>query len=264
MPRDSIGNTFKVAGLLCLVCSFLVSAAAVGLRPWQQANKELSKRKNILQVAGLYEDSKSVEELFSQIETQLIDIGDPANPIQVTDEQLIASYDPRKAVGDPELSVPFPETGGRKLAGFKGRERYVFVYLVKKDGRLDEIILPVYGKGLWSTLYGFVALDHDMMTIRGLGFYEHGETPGLGGEVDNPRWKALWKGKKAYNDDWSVNIAVIKGIVRPGQPDAEHKVDGLSGATFTSKGVTALLQYWLGEQGFRPYLQKLREEALDG
>ncbi|NOX55189.1 MAG: Na(+)-translocating NADH-quinone reductase subunit C [Planctomycetes bacterium] len=262
MQRDSVANTFLVAGLLCLVCSFLVSATAVGLRPLQEANKRLEMRKNILQVAGIYDPSQSVDELFKQIETRLVDLTDPQNPVEVDDPKLLETYDPRKALSDPELSVPFPEGG--KLEGFKRRGKYAFVYLVKKNGKLDEIILPIYGKGLWSTLYGFIALDADFRTIRGLGFYEHGETPGLGGEVDNPHWKALWNGKKAYDENGEVAIAVIKGAVPPNDPAAEYKVDGLSGATFTSKGVSRLVRYWLGDYGFGPYLRKLREELGHG
>lgn len=106
-------------------------------------------------------------------------------------------------------------------------------------------------------MYGFVALDSDANTIAGLGFYEHGETPGLGGEVDNPRWKAVWEGKHAYRDG-DVAISVIKGTVNPDSSKAQWQVDGLSGATLTSKGVSNLVQFWLGEDGFAPYLNNLR------
>ncbi|MGB0764601.1 MAG: NADH:ubiquinone reductase (Na(+)-transporting) subunit C, partial [Luminiphilus sp.] len=112
--------------------------------------------------------------------------------------------------------------------------------------------------GLWSTLYGFVALESDGNTIAGLGFYEHKETPGLGGEVDNPRWKNLWKGKQVYRDG-AVAISVVKGSVDQGSDAANWQVDGLSGATLTSRGVSNLVQYWLGEDGFEPYLRNLRE-----
>jgi Na+-transporting NADH:ubiquinone oxidoreductase subunit C len=106
-------------------------------------------------------------------------------------------------------------------------------------------------------LYGFVALESDANTIAGLGFYEHGETPGLGGEVDNPRWKALWEGKRAYRDG-QVAINVAKGAVNPQSSGANWQVDGLSGATLTSRGVSNLVQFWLGAEGFQPYLTNLR------
>ena len=126
------------------------------------------------------------------------------------------------------------------------------------DNNLEKVILPVHGYGLWSTLYGFVALESDLNTIAGLGFYEHGETPGLGGEVDNPRWKALWEGKQAYREG-NVAISVIKGAVNPQASTAAWQVDGLSGATLTSKGVNNLVRFWLGQDGFAPFLSNLRQ-----
>ena len=126
-----------------------------------------------------------------------------------------------------------------------------------KDGdQLKTVILPVYGKGLWSTLYGFIALEADLNTVAGLTFYEHAETPGLGGEIDNPRWKAFWPGKQ-LRANGDLRIEVVKGQVNPDSPDAVHQVDGLSGATITSRGVSNLVRYWIND-GFGPYLDKLK------
>src|SRR5690606_17188592 len=112
------------------------------------------------------------------------------------------------------------------------------VYLVNDaQGQLERIILPVHGYGLWSTLYGFMALESDLNTVVGLGFAEHGETPGLGGEVDNPSWKAKWPGKKVYKDG-EVELGLIKGTVDPSSANADWQVDGLSGATLTSNEVS--------------------------
>ena len=147
----------------------------------------------------------------------------------------------------------------------KNRSKYALVYIaIDEEGLLQQMILPVHGKGLWSTLYGFLALDSDMTTINGFAFYEHGETPGLGGEVDNPRWKAQWIGKKAFDKNWNIGIEVLKGKVIPNDPKFQYRVDGLSGATITSRGVRDLLRYWLGENGFKPYLDRLRtSEVMD-
>jgi Na+-transporting NADH:ubiquinone oxidoreductase subunit C len=125
---------------------------------------------------------------------------------------------------------------------------------------VEKLILPIYGKGLWSTLYGFLALEKDLKTVSGITFYQHGETPGLGGEVDNPNWKGKWQGKQAFDDSGDVIIKVIKGAVIPGAPDADHQIDGLSGATLTARGVDNLVQFWLGENGYGPYLQQIRED----
>ena len=138
---------------------------------------------------------------------------------------------------------------------------YMVVYLVKENNKTEKVILPIYGKGLWSTMYGFIALDKDLKTIKGITFYDHAETPGLGGEIDNPRWKALWDGKLAFDEEGAVAIEVIKGAVVPGSARAIHQVDGISGATLTARGVGNLVRYWLGEDGFGPYLATLRAEA---
>jgi Na+-transporting NADH:ubiquinone oxidoreductase subunit C len=144
------------------------------------------------------------------------------------------------------------------MAKISRRENYAVIYLVEGEGgELDKIILPVHGYGLWSTLYGFVALEADANTVAGLGFYEHAETPGLGGEVDNPRWKALWPGKQVYKDG-TVKIGLVKGSVDPAGANADWEIDGLSGATLTARGVTNLVQFWLGEDGFEPFLENLR------
>jgi Na+-transporting NADH:ubiquinone oxidoreductase subunit C len=101
-------------------------------------------------------------------------------------------------------------------------------------------------------------LEEDYNTVAGLGFYEHGETPGLGGEVDNPKWKGLWPGKEIY-DDGEVAIQLVKGNVDSSTPGAVNKVDGLSGATLTSRGVSNLLQFWMGALGYQEFLRNLRQ-----
>ena len=167
-----------------------------------------------------------------------------------------ATFDQREAAKDPASSKAL--TGDEDPAKILRRENRATVYLVNDDsGALDRIILPIHGYGLWSTLYGFVALESDANTIVGLGFYEHGETPGLGGEVDNPNWKAKWPGKLACKDG-EVAISVLKGAVDPASSDASWQVDGLSGATLTTKGVHNLVQYWLGDDGFAPLLGNIR------
>ena len=254
MARNSTGFTFFVAFLLCVVCSVLVSSAAVVLKPTQEANKVLDRKRNILSAAGLEQNGQSIDELFQNIETKIVDLETGQYNEQIDPE----SYDFVAAASDPQMSVDIPASEDQ--AGIKRHARYIPVYLVRSKGdAVDKVILPVYGKGLWSTLYGFITLDRkDLNTIRSLLFYEHAETPGLGGEVDNPAWKALWKGKKAYGTDGDVEISVIRGSVDPTAADAEHKVDGLSGATITSRGVEHLLRYWLSDNGYGAYLDRLR------
>ncbi len=255
LPNDSVKKTLSVALALCLVCSVLVSGAAVILKPLQDQNKALDKKKNILEIAGLMEQGKSIDELFSKIEARVIDM---QTGEYVTDIDA-ASYDQRKASNDPKRNITL--TAEEDIAGIKRRAKYTAVYLVKDGEAIKSIILPVKGKGLWSTLYGFIALENDAKTIVGLGFYEHAETPGLGGEIDNPEWKRKWIGKQVYNDAGDTMIEIMKGSVDETTPDAQYKVDGLSGATLTSRGVENMLHYWLGEQGYSTYLNKIRKEG---
>jgi Na+-transporting NADH:ubiquinone oxidoreductase subunit C len=151
--------------------------------------------------------------------------------------------------------------GGEDLALIKRREQFTTIYQVEKDGELESLILPIRGYGLWSTMHGFLAIKPDLNTVVGLGFYQHAETPGLGGEIDNPKWRALWPGKTLFDEAGKPIVTVLKGGVDPSSPDAGHQVDALAGATLTSDGVDRLLKFWLGEQGFGPYLAKLRQQG---
>ncbi len=251
MANDSIQKTITVALALCVVCSLVVSTAAVMLKPAQEANKALDRKRNILAAAGLLEEGKSVEEQFSQVTTKVVDL----RTGKFSDEVNPARYEQSKAAKDPERSL---DLGPQEdIAKIGRRENYSLVYLVEKNGQLDKVILPIRGYGLWSTLYGFLALESDADTVAGLGFYEHGETPGLGGEVDNPRWKSQWPGKEVYKDGEAA-LGLIKGTVNPDSPNAKYQVDGLAGATLTSTGVTNLMKFWLGEMGFQPFLENLK------
>ena len=249
--QDTIQKTLTVALLLCFVCSVIVSTAAVLLRPMQDANKDQDRKKNILLAAGLYQEGIEIDEQFSVIKARLVDLDTGTFSL----ESDISSFDQRKSAKDPSLSMAL--SSDQDLAKISRREDQALVYIVESKGEFDKIILPVHGYGLWSTLYGFVALESDLNTIAGLGFYEHGETPGLGGEVDNPRWKAFWPGKQVYKEG-TVAIQLIKGVVDPSSIDSSYQVDGLSGATLTSTGITNLLQFWLGQNGFQTFISNFK------
>ena len=249
--QDTIQKTLTVALLLCFVCSVIVSTAAVLLRPMQDANKNQDRKKNILLAAGLYQEGIEIDEQFSVIKARLVDLDTGTFSL----ESDISSFDQRKSAKDPSQSMAL--TSDQDQAKISRRENQALVYIVESKGEFDKIILPVHGYGLWSTLYGFVALESDLNTIAGLGFYEHGETPGLGGEVDNPRWKAFWPGKQVYKEG-TVAIQLIKGVVDPNSIDSSYQVDGLSGATLTSTGITNLLQFWLGQNGFQTFISNFK------
>ena len=200
MQTESNKQTLIVATCLCLICSVMVSTAAVVLRPIQQIQKKLDIQKNILKVAGIYDKTRKVDSQFKIVEPVLIELAGKRPRITDPSEEGInfKTYDPRKAAKKEHDSVEINPPGA--LPQIARREIYTIAYEIRKeDGNLDQVILPIYGKGLWSTLYGFIAVDADGQTIRGITFYEHGETPGLGGEVDNPVWKADWAGKSAFS-----------------------------------------------------------------
>lgn len=250
--KDTVKKTVLVALALCIVCSVVVSTAAVLLRPLQVANKEQDFKSNILAAAGLLKEGVSIEEQFADVETKIVDL----RTGEYTEDLNPESYDMRKAEVNPAMSGKIAP--GDDVAGIGRRAHYAEVYLAESGEGGEILILPIQGYGLWSTLYGFIALAPDLNTVVGLGFYEHAETPGLGGEVDNPAWKALWEGKKVFNEEGEVALSVVKGNVGPDTPNREYKVDGLSGATLTSRGVDNLIEYWMGENGYKPFLQNLQ------
>lgn len=256
MQKDSVKGTLIVALVVCVVCSLLVSGAAISLKERQDVNKALDIKKNLLLASGLItEDQATPEKIkaeFSSIESEIIELatGDIADEI---DPQ---TFDQRKAAKDNTMNKMIDTS--MDSGGIKKRSQYATVYKVTNNGQPQMYIFPVHGKGLWSTLYGFFALSSDLQTVQGIGFYEHAETPGLGGEVDNPQWKASWNGKKLFDENFEVSLEVIKGKVQPNDKNAAYKIDGMSGATITSNGVTGLVKYWFGEDGFGPYIAKIR------
>lgn len=257
--KESFFKPFYSVLVLAFVCSFLVSLASVGLRPLQKSNRALERKKNILLAAGLLHGetkSKDIDTLFSQVEPRIIDLatGNFISP----DTQDPKTFDQLASTNDPQLSRPLAKD--KDIAGLRRLEKYSLVYLVKDRGRLKEIVLPIRGKGLWSTMYGYVAIDSDLRTIDGIAFYEHGETPGLGGEIENPAWAAGWQGKKLYDDQGQMAIKVAKGAAKAKGEAASYEVDGLSGATLTGNGVQRLFHFWFDQQGFKPFLDRLRNE----
>jgi Na+-transporting NADH:ubiquinone oxidoreductase subunit C len=255
---NSVRYTVLFALAVCLVCSLLVASAAVLLRERQQANQLLYLQKNMLQATGLVKTGEAVSDsevrrIFDRyIRLRLVDLQTGEYVEHPTIDP--ARYDQRHARSDPAQSRAAPPN----LSQIKRIPDLATVALVVKGGKPQQVVLPIEGIGLYGTLYGFVALDRDLRTIRGLAFYENRETPGLGGEVDNPKWKARWPGRKAFDDSGKVRIALVKGGgVGPPAKDP-YRVDALSGATITSNGVTRMLHFWLGDNGFGPFLEKLR------
>lgn len=252
--NDTIKKTLTVALTLCVVCSVLVSGAAVLLKPMQQANILQDKKRNILSAGGMLQPGVDIDEQFEAITARVVDV----ETGRFTDAVDPLTFDDRGAARDPEYAVQL--SGSEDIAGIRQHSRYMVVYLVTDAaGDIQTLILPISGYGLWSTMYGFVALEPDFNTISGLGFAEHGETPGLGGEIDNPTWQAGWEGKKVFDPNTGeLKFTVVKGQVDSDHPEAVYRVDGLSGATLTGRGVQDMIRFWLGDNGFGPFLDNLR------
>lgn len=254
MDKNTTGYTVIFAAAVCLVCGIAVASAAVGLREKQEVNKLIDKKSKVLAAVGLLPEGKvpaeTIARLYeSNVVPRVIELttGEPAADIDS------ASFDMQEAMKDPEQSAPAPQNP----AQVRNLPTHGLLYEIQEDGVTKSLVIPVQGKGLWSTLYGFLALSVDTETIQGLIFYQHGETPGLGGEVDNPKWRERWVGRKAFDKNHDPVIEVIKGQAGSVKEDP-HRVDGLSGATITARGVTHLVQFWLGESGYGPALAKYR------
>jgi len=260
MDNSSPVKALAVVAAIAVVSSALIASAVVLLRPIQRDNQLLERSRNIMALTGLVVDgaSPSDEEtlsLFRQLDARLLDL-DAAGFSDAHDPN---SFDQRSAVNRPELRTEIPADGD--LASLRQRSRYTTAYLVWSGDQLDRIILPVRGAGMWSMLYGYVALESDLNTIAAALFYEHAETPGLGDQITRADWLAQWRGREIYGTDGAPRFAVSGSAVVEGSSLARYEVDGLTGATITANAVTNLVRYWFGEHGYGPLLHTLRETA---
>ena len=251
--KDSVGGTLTVVVLLSLVCSLIVAGAAVLLKPAQEIQKQRDKQKNILQAAGLLQKGTNVQETYAKfIEPKIVDLatGDYVDGMK--------NFDAKASAKNPATSIAIAAEDDK--AGIKVRSKFAEVYLVRDEaGKVTQVVLPMYGNGLWSIMYGLVAVQTDANTINGITYYEQGETAGLGGEIANPNWQKYFVGKKLFNDTNEVALRVGKNA----SSDKEHGVDALSGATLTSNGVDGSFKYWFGPNGFGPYLAKFKAEGAN-
>ncbi len=280
--KDSLQNTFTVATVLCLLCAFAVSSAAVVLKPYQKKNAQLDRKSNILKVTGFTDEeikSTGVEELFAnRFEASIIDLNTGADATEQCKasmdaagkllEDVLVEYDQLWAAKSKKAEA-WAEANGKDpicyklgkeddVCGIKFRERYSHVFKLMSEDKttVEKYVFPARGNGLWSLMQGYVAVNPDFQTVAGLTFYDQAETPGLGGEVMNPEWKKKWIGKEIFKDG-KVALEVAKGD-QTGNP---YGVDALSGATITSNGVTNMVEYWLGPNGFGPYIELQKSGA---
>jgi Na+-transporting NADH:ubiquinone oxidoreductase subunit C len=258
---ESTRYTVLFATAVCVVCALVVAVSAVGLAERQEANARLYRQKNVLLAASLLApgdnpSAAEVDAIFAQnIRVGLIDLRTGAKAELPGIDPT--SYDQRKVRNDTSLSHAAPPND----AGLARLPNVGAVYYVTpKGGPVEQVVLPIEGAGMWGQLAGFIALDRDGNTVRGLTFYEQKETPGLGAEISNPKWQALWQGRRAYDANWEPKLTVIKGKAGTPQQDP-HRIDGLSGATITSNGVARLMGFWFSDRGYGPYLKQFRTQS---
>jgi len=261
--KESLKNVLFVAISVCLVCSIVVSTAAVMLKPQQRLNQIYDERQNILRAAGMLpqgrnvdEQGRTVDELFALFEVRAVDLRTGT----FTDAVDPNDHEPIRAARSPATSTNL--TAEQDIATLGRREDISIVYIHRTpEGEIDRIVLPIRGYGLWGTLYGYLALDGDLETIAGLGFYSHRETPGLGGEVDNPIWKQQWPGVTLYDAERAPAIRLVKSRSPEDSEQGRYEVDALAGATLTTRGIEFMIRFWTGELGFGPFLANLQQSS---
>lgn len=238
MNTSSNGYVLGFAVTICVVISSMLAVTANSLRETQAAAREFDRKKNVMLAGGLIleDDPRPRPELETLYQQRVRE--------QVIDLQT------GEVAGDKTPA----DVAAMKDAAARARYRAMAV-VVDEQGKEAAFVLPVSAKGLWGPMAGYLALGQDADTVKGVTFYAHQETPGLGGEVDNPQWKAMWVGKTVLDDGRLVGITVKKGKVDPGIPaEKKHYVDGLSGATITSTGVTRGIKSNLEE--YKTYLSR--------
>lgn len=260
--KDSLGNTLFIAITLCLVCAVVVSTANVMLKPTHALNRELDQKENILRAAGLLApgsdigvDGRSIPEIFKDFKVRAVDL-DTGEFVEDFEQK---GYDAIRMAKDPANSRALTEE--EDTVTIRRRENIGLVYIKQDEQGLEKLVIPVRGYGLWGTLFGYLAIDRDLSTISGLGFYDHKETPGLGGEVDNPVWKEKWHGVQLFGADGKPVVRLVKTRSPADSPAAEHEVDALSGATFTTRGVQNLVNFWTGELGYGPLIDNMKTQS---
>ena len=226
MQKDD-RNVLTFAAIVCITCSVLLSGAAALLEKRQAYNIELDRKINVLKAFGV----DVVDEKGRKILT-----GDEVDGYF---KEYISEVVLDGKTGD---IIRGKTTTDLSMNDLK-RKTMLPLYKWTEKGSVKKYAFPISGKGLWSTLYGYMALEDDLSTIIGITFYKHGETPGLGGECDQPWFQNAFKGKLVWENGKLLPFEVVKGEVANKYPSGnDHAVDGISGATITSKGIQTFLR----------------------
>jgi Na+-transporting NADH:ubiquinone oxidoreductase subunit C len=230
---------FIFAASVTVICSLLLASAATLLKDRQQENIKLDMQKNILVSAGYVTEDK-----------------------EFTRAEILNLYD--KNIASMVINNSGESVEGKTVEQLDRKKdtNLLPLYYSQEGDEIKSYILPISGKGLWSTIYGYLALERDVNTVMGITFYQHGETPGLGGEIVQNWFRSNFVGKKIYSPEGElVSITVIKGKVEGTVAESEqyHYVDGISGSTLTGNGLNNFLMTDLKK--YEPFFNKIRSKA---
>lgn len=254
----STTRTIIVTLVITTFCAVLVVAASSLLKPRQLAWLAIEMNRSIVTamepslIAGDVLTPTEVVERVSQLDILLIDLKTGARS-SAADPLL---YNFFSAGENPELQYKIPPS--MDVAGLVHRPTLAPVYRHYEGVTLQRVGLPIYGPGMWSRIAGYIVLESDCNTIANIYFYQHGETPGIGDQIESPEWRKQWVGKKIRNEKGDFKFQQRKSTQVKGTD--EYQIDAISGATVTSAAVILQAQYWLGDDGYGPYITRQREE----
>lgn len=247
-PNDSRGKTLVIAVIVSALSAVAVSTAAVTLGPLAEANRAAEREARL---AAMIDELPGLADILraagaETMETLIVDLsaGGPAEGI-----------DPGTFDGQsPTATALAPD---EDIAGIGERPDIQRLYVLKADGAPQLVVLPVSGQGYASTIRGYLALGQGLETVAALTITEQGETPGLGANIETPGWQALWPGTELLNDAGELAVEVVRG-----KASEDWQVDGITGATRTGNGITNMIRFWVGPNGFGPVLDKLKAGEL--
>jgi len=255
MKNESLSKTLLVALAVIFLCSLMVSGAITLLRPIQLEQRAPQNLLYILQTAGLVDFSKTqlkqveVFEQFKKVEIRILDL----NKSSLVNKTEKKDYYYRQSMSDPSACTKLIKKDD--LAQLEQRPHKIPTYWIHSAISKTKLVVPIYGKGMWSMIHGYIALEKDFNTISGIYFYEQGDTPGIGELIQDPKWLASWQGKQLYNVEGILTLSVNTND----SLSSTHQVDGITGATKTVIGVNNLIQFWFGNHGYRKFLLKQRQ-----
>lgn len=223
--------------ILCVISSIILTLVSKGFEGKKNFNIELDRKKNVLKAFGFNLNNKNQNSIVKLFDNSI-----------------------KKIVIDKEGNV-FKGENKSDIASDK-KHNLLIIYKAIENKQVKGYAIPIDGFGLWSQLLGYYALANDLSTVKGITFYKHGETPGLGGEIESDDFQKNFTNKKIFD---SKNILrptiVVKGKVDDVITDkSEHifYVDGISGATMTCDGINQLLKN--GLEKYEPFFRRMRKE----